>query len=70
MERVDHYLETGRRCARPLMRGIVLTEQNKPGDENLAAVPFDQDYTSSNISNNMRKRQYWQREHGVWRIVA
>lgn len=40
-----------------------------PGDENLAVVTFDQDYTSSNISNKMRKRQYWQREHGVWRIV-
>jgi len=70
MERVDHYLKTRPKDARGhFMRGIVLTEQNKPGDENLAVVTFDQDYTSSNISNKMRKRQYWQREHGVWRIV-
>jgi murein L,D-transpeptidase YafK len=40
-----------------------------PGDENLAVVTFDQDYASSNISNKMRKRQYWQREGNTWRIV-
>ena len=40
-----------------------------PGNENLAVVTFDQDYSSSNISNKMRKRQYWQREGGQWRIV-
>jgi len=40
-----------------------------PGDENLAVVTFDQDYASSNLNNKMRKRQYWQREGGTWRIV-
>ncbi len=40
-----------------------------PGHENLAVVTFEQDYASSNISNKMRKRQYWQRENGHWRIV-
>ena len=40
-----------------------------PGDENLAVVTFEQDYASSNISNKMRKRQYWQHEKGGWRIV-
>ena len=40
-----------------------------PGDENLAVVTFEQDYASSNISNKMRKRQYWQRENGAWRII-
>ncbi len=40
-----------------------------PGNEDLAVVTFDQDYSSSNISNKMRKRQYWQREGGQWRIV-
>jgi murein L,D-transpeptidase YafK len=40
-----------------------------PGDENLAVVTFEQDYTSSNTSSKMRKRQYWQHEKGVWRIV-
>jgi murein L,D-transpeptidase YafK len=40
-----------------------------PGDENLAVVTFEQDYSSSNVSNKMRKRQYWQHEKGGWRIV-
>ena len=30
-----------------------------PGKERLAVVTFDQDYTSSNLTNRMRKRQYW-----------
>lgn len=40
-----------------------------PGNDDLAVVTFDQDYASSNVSNKMRKRQYWQREGGNWRIV-
>ena len=40
-----------------------------PGNENLAVVTFDQDYASSNVSNKMRKRQYWLREGSAWRIV-
>lgn len=40
-----------------------------PGHDNLAVVDFDQDYQSSNLSNNMRKRQYWQREADGWRII-
>lgn len=40
-----------------------------PGNENLAVITFNQDYASSNVNNKMRKRQYWQRESGTWRIV-
>ena len=40
-----------------------------PGREDLAVVTFDQDYASSNLSNQMRKRQYWIREGGAWRIL-
>jgi murein L,D-transpeptidase YafK len=40
-----------------------------PGREDLAVVTFDQDYSSSNLSNQMRKRQYWIRESGAWRIL-
>lgn len=40
-----------------------------PGNDDLAVVTFDQDYASSNVSNKMRKRQYWQREGSAWRIV-
>ena len=37
--------------------------------ENFVVVSFDQDYRSSNLSNVMRKRQYWVREAGRWRIL-
>lgn len=40
-----------------------------PGNDNLAVVTFDQDYTSNNLKNQMRKRQYWQREGSDWRII-
>ncbi len=32
-------------------------------------VTFDQDYKSSNNSSSMKKRQYWQREDGQWKII-
>ena len=40
-----------------------------PGHENLAVVTFDQKYSSSNLNNDMRKRQYWIRENGGWKII-
>lgn len=40
-----------------------------PGNENLVVVTFDQDYRSNNLSNQMRKRQYWLQENGSWKIV-
>jgi len=40
-----------------------------PGKEELMVVTFDQDYRSNNLSNTMKKRQYWQRDGGRWRIV-
>lgn len=40
-----------------------------PGKQELAVAIFDQDYSSSNLSNRMKKRQYWLREDGRWRIV-
>ena len=40
-----------------------------PGKQELAVVIFDQDYASSNLENRMKKRQYWIREDGRWRIV-
>jgi len=40
-----------------------------PGRDDLAVVTFDQDYASSNLSNVMRKRQYWIREGSAWRIL-
>jgi len=40
-----------------------------PGKEEMVVVTFDQDYRSSNLSNVMKKRQYWMKEDGVWKIV-
>ena len=40
-----------------------------PGQENLAVVTFDQDYQSNNLSNQIRKRQYWMLENNRWKIV-
>ncbi len=40
-----------------------------PGQDNMAVVTFLQDYHSNNLSNQMRKRQYWLQENGLWKIV-
>ncbi len=40
-----------------------------PGKETLAVVTLDQDYSSNNLNNRMRKRQYWIKEGSSWRIV-
>jgi murein L,D-transpeptidase YafK len=40
-----------------------------PGAEELAVATFEQDYSSSNLSNRMKKRQYWIREDDHWKIV-
>ena len=37
--------------------------------ENFVVVSFDQDYRSDNLSNVMRKRQYWIKTDGRWRIL-
>ncbi len=37
--------------------------------EGLVAVTFDQDYRSSNLAQQTRKRQYWIREDGRWKIA-
>lgn len=40
-----------------------------PGKAGLVSVTFDQEYKSNNLSNTVKKRQYWLREPGGWRIV-
>ncbi len=40
-----------------------------PNRDNLAVVQFEQEYSSNNLNQQMRKRQYWRLEGGVWRIV-
>lgn len=40
-----------------------------PGREEMVVVTFQQDYSSSNLSNSMKKRLYWIKEGGKWKIV-
>ena len=40
-----------------------------PGKEDLVVVTFEQDYRSNNLSNVLKKRQYWQKEGRHWKIV-
>lgn len=40
-----------------------------PREGDFVVVVFDQNYRSHNYSNVMRKRQYWIREDGGWKIV-
>ena len=40
-----------------------------PREADFVAVSFEQDYRSSNLSNTMRKLQYWKKVNGRWRIL-
>ena len=40
-----------------------------PGKDELVVVTFDQDYKSNNLSNVMKKRTYWHKQGGQWKIV-
>ena len=42
---------------------------NYPGNENLMVITFNQDYSSNNLKNQMRKRQYWKLDSDEWKIV-
>jgi murein L,D-transpeptidase YafK len=37
-------------------------------NEEVAVVTFTQDYASSNLTQSMKKRQYWQKEEDGWKI--
>ncbi|TXT26021.1 MAG: ErfK/YbiS/YcfS/YnhG family protein [Gallionellaceae bacterium] len=40
-----------------------------PTQPGLVVVSFEQDYASSNLSNRMKKRQYWMKQNDRWQIV-
>ena len=40
-----------------------------PGKDSVVLVTFDQQYSSNNLNDQMRKRQYWIRENGSWKII-
>ena len=40
-----------------------------PGREDMVVITFQQEYQSSNLSNSMKKRLYWIKEGGSWKIL-
>ncbi|QEL64541.1 hypothetical protein OTERR_10650 [Oryzomicrobium terrae] len=40
-----------------------------PGKDEMVVVTFAQDYRSNNVNQTSRKRQYWIREDGAWKII-
>ncbi len=40
-----------------------------PSQPNMVVVSFEQDYTSNNLSNRMKKRQYWMKRDNHWQII-
>ncbi|MDO8351749.1 MAG: L,D-transpeptidase [Gallionella sp.] len=44
----------------------LLTYPEQPG---MVVVDFEQDYSSSNLSNRMKKRQYWMKQKKRWQII-
>jgi len=40
-----------------------------PEQPNMVVVDFEQDYSSNNLSNRMKKRQYWIKQDNRWQIV-
>jgi murein L,D-transpeptidase YafK len=40
-----------------------------PGERDFVVVSFEQDYRSNGLSNAMKKRQYWIKEDGGWKIL-
>jgi len=40
-----------------------------PSERDFVVVTFEQDYRSSGLSNVMKKRQYWVKEEGRWKIL-
>ncbi len=40
-----------------------------PAQPDMVVVNFEQDYSSSNLSNTMKKRQYWIKQNNRWQII-
>jgi hypothetical protein len=40
-----------------------------PNERDVVVVTFEQDYRSDGLSNVMKKRQYWAKEAGRWKIL-
>jgi len=41
----------------------------QPGEDAVVEVIFEQDYRSDGYADTTRKRQYWTKEDGRWKII-
>ena len=48
---------------------LIALKGSLPREGDFVVVSFDQDYRSDRLSNVMKKRQYWIREDGRWKIL-
>ncbi|GAB2883077.1 hypothetical protein GCM10027046_09400 [Uliginosibacterium flavum] len=46
-----------------------LSVLRNPGKDDMVMVSFEQDYRSNNLNNVAKKRQYWSKEGGRWKII-
>jgi murein L,D-transpeptidase YafK len=60
-------INDGKRWVKVELRNLSMFRN--PGAGDVVVVTFEQDYRSDNLNDSMKKRQYWSREDGVWRIV-
>ena len=40
-----------------------------PEQPDMVVVNFEQAYSSNNLSNRMKKRQYWMKQNNLWKII-
>jgi murein L,D-transpeptidase YafK len=70
-------LEAWLNARRELMRGKQWTKVGVknismfryPGAEEMVMIEFVQSFASNDLNTQLKKRQYWRKENGVWRIA-
>jgi len=60
-------VNAGKRWIQVGVANVAMFRYPREGD--FVVVTFEQDYRSDSLKNTMRKRQYWIREEGAWKIV-
>jgi murein L,D-transpeptidase YafK len=60
-------VNTGKKWVKVGLSRVSIFRYPREGD--FVVVNFEQDYRSNNLSNVMRKQQYWIKEAGRWKIV-
>lgn len=66
-ENQKRQVNAGKKWAKVQLSDLSLFVASQP--RSLMVTTFTQDYHSSNLSNRMRKRQYWEWQNNRWQIV-